>query len=155
VSKLTTSLEFMMANLNVSSQEELFDAICRMAEETGFVLPGFCRELTAREKEFPTGLQTPIPIAIPHVGTSCVKSFFSLATLKQPILFNNMADPEESLPVRIVFLFGIVDPSEQVNILRKLSEIFQKKETLEAISKAKSNIELMEIMNHELKGYIA
>ena len=57
--------------------------------------------------------------------------------------------------MKIVFLFGIVDPSEQVHILRKISEIFQKKEILEAISAAEKDMDLMDIMKKELEDLIA
>lgn len=155
MNKLTTSLEFMMANLEVRNHCELFSVICEKAIEKGYILSDFCGDLIEREKIYPTGLETVIPIAIPHVGTNCVQSFFSLATLKDPIEFNNMADPDETLSVKIVFLFGIVDPSEQVDILRKLSEIFQKKEILEAISAAEKDMDLMDIMKRELEDFIA
>ena len=73
--------------------------------------PVFVTALLEREKEYPTGLPTGVPIAIPHIHDGCLRSFFSMAVLDTPVAFGCMGDPDETVETRLVFLFGITDPS--------------------------------------------
>ena len=48
-----------------------------------------------------------------------------MAVLDTPVAFGCMGDPDETVETRLVFLFGITDPSYQTAVLRKFSNIFQ------------------------------
>lgn len=125
----------VMPQTEITDKTVLLRALCAKAEQNGFVSAAFANALKKREAEFPTGLETPIPIALPHVGVECYKSFMGVATLEKPMLFESMSGGDP-VAVRIVFLFGIVDPAEQVVILRKFSRLFQDRDFLERLSGA-------------------
>lgn len=131
--KMQMSEKLSFINRTYASKEEAIGAVCDMAESLGYVTGDFKSDLFAREKEFPTGLQTAIPLAMPHVGTNCDTSFMSLTTLVEPIEFGYMDGTEGTLPVEIMFVFGIVDPAEQVEVLKKLTAMFQDPSALESI----------------------
>jgi Phosphotransferase system mannitol/fructose-specific IIA domain (Ntr-type) len=152
--KLNTTSELMFLQVSEESKENLICKICSRAEEKGYVTSKFAEDLLSREAEFPTGLNTPVPIAIPHIGTNCNKSFFSFATLKKPIDFENMDGSEGMVPVRIVFLFGIVEPEEQVGVLTKISKLFQDKDFLEKIYESLNPNEALKIVKDILGGMV-
>jgi len=136
MSKLITTSELIFLQVSEESKEDLLHKICSKVEEKGYITTEFAEDLIRREIEFPTGLDTPIPIAIPHIGTNCRDSFFSMTTLKDPVEFENMDGSETMIPARIVFLFGIVEPEEQVKVLRKLSAMFRNRSFLDSLYKS-------------------
>jgi len=80
----------------------------------------------------PTGLPTkPFCIAFPHADADGVsRSALGVAVLHEPVKFQNMADPEESLDVMLVFMLANRDPEEQIQTLRNLAVLFGQPEKL-------------------------
>ena len=78
-------------------------------------------------KEYPTGLpSTPPGIAIPHANYEMVnKTTLAIATLKDPVLFHNMENNNEQLPIQIVIMMAIGEPHGQVEMLQKLLESYK------------------------------
>jgi len=50
--------------------------------------------------------------------------------MRQPVKFQNMADPDESLDVMLVFMLANRDPQEQIQTLRNLAVLFGQPEKL-------------------------
>ena len=86
----------------------------------------------ARELNHPTGLPTrPFSIAFPHADAIGVnRSALGVAVLRQPVTFQNMADPDEGLDVMLVFMLANRDPEEQIQTLRNLAVLFGQPEKL-------------------------
>jgi PTS system galactitol-specific IIA component len=143
---LKTSDEIIFPALQAENKEQIFKRLCDTALEKGYVEDGFFEDLVAREKDFPTGLATNIPISIAHVGTHCLESFIAIATLERPVEFENMDGSEEKLQVKIVFIFGLVQLEEQTAVLRKLSVLFQNHEFLEQIYSSQTSKALLKVM---------
>ncbi len=95
----------------VNSTSELFGLFYKNLFEKCFVKEGFYRALTEREKSYPTGLDTGnIKIAIPHTDFNMIlREGMAVAVLKNPVLFGEMGDPDNSLRINIVFLLLIKD----------------------------------------------
>jgi PTS system galactitol-specific IIA component len=116
----------------------------------GFVEPGFTDAVISREKQYPTGLPTKIPVALCHVEAEFVKeTALAVATLESPVSFNNMGDPKSELQVKLVFLLTIVDPKKQVQYLRKMMGLF-KDETLSYLEKAQSKKDVISLLKNLL-----
>jgi PTS system galactitol-specific IIA component len=79
-----------------------------------------------REMEHPTGLPTtPFAIAFPHADAEGVhQSALAVATLRNPIQFKNMGDPDETLDVFLVLMLANKNPEEQIQTLRNLALLF-------------------------------
>jgi PTS system galactitol-specific IIA component len=58
------------------------------------------------------------------------QSSLAVALMNQPVKFQNMADPDESLDVRMVFMLANRNPEEQVQTLRNLAMLFGQPEKL-------------------------
>jgi len=52
------------------------------------------------------------------------------AVMRQPVTFQNMADPDEGLDVMLVFMLANRDPEEQIQTLRNLAVLFGQPEKL-------------------------
>jgi len=137
-------------NFDASNKEDVIKLLSGKMKKMGFVGSGFEEAVLQREKDYPTGLPTKIPVALCHVEAEYVnQTAMALATLSNPVKFHNMGDPKSELSVEIVFLLTILDPKKQVVYLRKMMEIF-KDNTLDNIKKANSKEEIIRILVDKL-----
>lgn len=127
------------------SKEEAIKAVSQAAVREGYVLPGFEEDLLKREKSYPTGMDTTVPSAMPHVGTSCVTSFLSLTTLSEPLEFGRMGG-EGTILVELMFVFGVIDPDEEKDMFMRFVEVLQDRDTLERLKAANSDPEACTMM---------
>lgn len=128
---LYTDSDLALINLETESRDDVIERLGRLALAKGLVSEEFVSNVLRREQEFPTGLDTVVPVAIPHIGEGCHRSFLAVATLKSPVLFGAMDGSEREIGVRIVFLFGITNPQEQVEVLKRFVAVFQERGSLE------------------------
>jgi len=111
----------------------------------GYVKSAFEQHCIEREKIFPTGLNTEIPIAIPHTEAEFVnESSICFLRLLKPIPFRSMEDPSQFIEVQYVLNLAISDGKKQVSMLAKVIETFQNVKLLDEL--AKQNIDNFEIM---------
>jgi len=119
--------ELVFVGLRVGSREEALSFLSRRMLEAGLVSPGFPAALLEREKAFPTGLQfAEAALALPHTETRYVlQPALAVAALAEPVEFLAMGAPEQSLPVRVIFLPAVLHPDWQVRWLSRLVALFQ------------------------------
>lgn len=112
-------------NIEVDNEPDLFAYAAKKLLAKGLVKPGYAAALTKREKEFPTGLMTKnFNIAIPHADPENVNApFIYILRLTKPIVVEQMAD-REKIKVKDVFILGIKDGREQVDVLAALMNLF-------------------------------
>lgn len=107
----------------------------------GYVKDTFVDAAIAREKKLPTGLPLggEINAAIPHTDVIHVlKPGVALATLKRPVVFKNMIQPDEDVSVRLVFLLSLEQPKSQIEMLQEIAGVLQRPETVEKLITANS-----------------
>ena len=144
--EMVISEQLAEIDFEAKDKEEVIKLLSGKMDKMGYVEAGFEEAVLAREREYPTGLPTKIPVALCHVEAEYVnRTALAIATLKKPVEFHNMGDPKMVLPVEIVFLLTIVDPKEQVIYLRKMMEIF-KDGTLLKMKDAQSKKEIVSIL---------
>lgn len=119
-------------DLQANDAKEVIGSLAERLHEQGLVAAEYGAQTWAREELHPTGLPTkPFCIAFPHADAEGVhRSALAVALMSQPVKFQNMADPEESLDVRIVFMLANRNPEEQVQTLRNLAMLFGQPEKL-------------------------
>ena len=138
--------------LEAADNEEVIRLLSGKLDGCGYVEDGFAEAVLARERQYPTGLPTKIPVALCHVEAEFVKqTCMAVATLKKPVEFRNMGDPQSILDVEIVFLLTILDPKKQVFYLRKIMDLF-KDETLPNLKKAQSKKEVVSILAEKINN---
>jgi len=126
------------------NSDDVINELSARARDKGFVDETFAGNVINREREYPTGLPTGVPIAIPHIHEGCLESFFAMALPVKPVPFFNMGDSNEQLMAEMVFLFGITDPGEQTAVLKKFAKTFQHTETLKDFQNSASPEEIAE-----------
>ncbi len=152
--KMRTNKDLMLLNQTFETSAEAIETLARLAQKQGFVEEEFVEKVLAREKEYPTGLEMPIPLAIPHIADGCKECFVAVATLQSSVIFKSMDLSGDDIPVQIVFLFGILDPKSQLAVLRKFAATFSNKAAVERLLAADGEEALLSELDAVLEGLL-
>ncbi|HHW17294.1 MAG TPA: PTS sugar transporter subunit IIA [Firmicutes bacterium] len=116
----------------------------------GYVKETYPDAVISREKEFPTGLPTNGPgVAIPHCDPShVIKPAIAVATLAHPVPFGLMGGKQATVPVDIIMMLAINDPSTQIDILRQVSLMVQNPRILNSLKSATCQREVIKILKN-------
>ena len=119
-------------DLQAKDAKEVIDLLAGKMHAQGLVAAVYGAQTWERETIHPTGLPTnPFCIAFPHADAEGVsRSALGVAVLREPVTFQNMADPDEGLDVVLVFMLANRDPEEQIQALRNLAVLFGQPEKL-------------------------
>jgi len=107
----------------------------------GYVKDTFVDAAWAREQELPTGLPLggEINAAIPHTDVVHVlKPGVAMATLKRPVVFKNMIQPDEDVKVSLVFMLSLEKPKSQIEMLQEIAKVLQNPVTVSRLMAANS-----------------
>ncbi|WP_429973937.1 PTS sugar transporter subunit IIA [Enterococcus sp. AZ163] len=116
----------------------------------GMVEDCYGKSVLEREREFPTGVPTPVPIAIPHSERSQVfKAGIGVAVLKNSAKFASMEDPNLFLEVKVVFMLAASLNDEHLYMIKDIMEIIQDTQVVQQLLAAKSPEEVESIMHYE------
>ncbi len=148
--KMKVNEKLMFIGQDFTTRQQVIGEACDVAYDLGYITEEFKTEILQREEIFPTGLNTPIPIAIPHIGVHCKHSFLAVVTTKTPISYLYMDSTEGILPVEISFVFGIVNPTDQLEVLRKMTAFFRDGDQLQGLRDAKTPQEGISILEQYL-----
>ncbi len=119
-------------DLQAKDSKEVIEILAGSMHAQGLVSAEYGVQTWTREMDHPTGLPTkPFCIAFPHADAAGVnRSALGVAIMQHPVTFQNMADPDESLDVMLVFMLANRDPEEQIQTLRNLAVLFGQSEKL-------------------------
>ena len=131
----------IVLGVKASSNEEVIRSLASRLEALGYVKASYADAVVAREKVMPTGL--PLGgannVAVPHTDPQhVIRPGLALATLDEPVQFSNMEDPDDRIPVGIVFLMALNDKDKQVEMLQEIVETIQSPESIAALIAANS-----------------
>ncbi|MCB5222736.1 PTS sugar transporter subunit IIA [Lactiplantibacillus pentosus] len=151
-SELTLSKMLFFPKLEYSNSEGVLKYMADALIAQHFVKKEYEPALLKRESEYPTGLPVSSPgIAIPHSDFKLVnKTTIAVATLQKPVLFHNMENTHQTLPVQIIIMMAIGEPHGQVTMLQKIVGVIQDNELRNQVIDAKTNEELYELLAPKL-----
>lgn len=133
-------LEIVVIDGEAKTWEEAIHLTAGALLEKGYVMDTFEENCVKREKVFPTGLNTELPIAIPHTESEYVlKSAICFLRLKHPVTFVNMESDPETVEANYVLNLAIKEKEKQVPMLAKVIEVFQDGEFLKSMQKLEMN----------------
>jgi PTS system galactitol-specific IIA component len=119
-----------MSRSNSTTKREIVHELVTSLNQMGYVKTSYEEAIFKREADFPTGLilDGDYNVAIPHAETEHVlKPAIHLAVLNSPVIWENMEDPDEKIPVHLVFLLCIKKPELVVPNLKALADnVFSK-----------------------------
>ena len=119
----------------VEGQAKTWEEAIELCGETllknGYVEEGFSSACIEREKEFPTGLCSEIPVAIPHCKSDAIKkNGVCYLRLKEPVVFHRMDDDEETISTRNIFNIAIKGTEDHLEFLQQMMGVVMNKELL-------------------------
>jgi PTS system galactitol-specific IIA component len=125
--------DLVLLDIEAGSDTEVINLLADKLHACGLVSADYGRLTCEREEQHPTGLPTkPYCIAIPHADPGGVtKSSLAFASLKNPVKFKSMEDPDISLDVHLVIMLANNSPEEQIQTLRNLALLFSNSEKIE------------------------
>lgn len=92
----------------------------------GCVKNSFFNACIEREKVYPTGLDTEMPVAIPHTDAIHVISpAICVLVLKKPVIFSRMDDERESVEAQFVFNMALNKCDDQIVMLQQIIGVVQ------------------------------
>lgn len=134
---LALSPELTVLDLAADRPEEVLRALGGSAEASGHAAAGFTDALLARERTAPTGLPTPVPVAIPHVAPEAVRrAGIGLVRLARAVAWPEMGAAGRSVDARAVLLLLVADGAEQVDVLSRLMQVLQGAEWFDELAGA-------------------
>lgn len=143
--------DIIMTNLAADTREDVIRAVTAKMKEKGYVGDGYCSAVLEREESYPTGLPSEgVMTAVPHAFCGEVyRTGVGIASLVKPVLFKNTVDPEEELPVELVFVMAN-ESGEDAHLgdLQELMAVFSKKQLLLDLKHAKSPSEFAKIFSN-------
>ena len=151
---MRTNESLLLLDQTFADCAQVIDALAGLAKGQGLVEDPFLEKIQQREIEYPTGLAMPIPLAIPHISDGCLQPFVSIATLKNPVIFKSMDHSGDDIPVEIVFLFGIINPQDQLPVLRQFAKSFSKREAVEKLLAAPTPAAFLTELDQMLEGLL-
>lgn len=139
----------IMLNVEATEKEEVITLMAKKLISEGYVKSSYLNAILQREKEYPTGLPTNgVGVAIPHTDIEhVIKPGIAVATLKNPVRFNVMGNPDEEVDVKLIFMLAITEPKGQIDLLKKLVSVFQNRQLLMELCNIKSEEECAKILN--------
>ena len=146
-----------MCLLTANDQADLLSQMTKRLVDNGYVTDGFLQDLLEREKVYPTGLQidgVPYAFAIPHANSSCVlMDSICIATLKNPVSFKRMDDPDLSIDVSIVFMLANKNSKKHIELLSTIVHLFQNKAFSKRLMSSKGFEELATSIESEVEEF--
>lgn len=133
---------------NFTSQAELFQQVSQKALDLKWVREDFLERITAREQNFPTGIQLMnLGAAIPHTDAECVlEEFVAVVTLQEPVVFYSMEDNTKQVKAQIIFVLGLNQPHAQLEMLQSLMGLLQNESVLSELLLATTENEFIQVI---------
>lgn len=147
--------EAIAIKVDAASSEEVIRLLAGRLEKLGYVRPSFAEAVLAREARMPTGLPMgrDSNVAVPHTDPEhVVKPGIALATLARPVDFANMEDPDEAVPVGLVFMLALNDKDRQIEMLQQIMLTIQNEDLSNRLLAAASPDEVLLLLNGAQQG---
>lgn len=128
--------ELILLVVEAADSEEALRIVAQGFVDSGYAKDTYPGAIVDRERVFATGLPAPaFDIAIPHCDSEhVIKPGVGIATLKDPVAFHMMGDPETILHPKVLFMLALTEPHGQLEMLQKLIGVIQDAELLEKIA---------------------
>ena len=127
--------------MDAKDSTEVIQTLGEKLLTAGFVKDSFVAAALSRESELPTGLPlgAAYNAAIPHTDVEhVIQPALAIATLKTPVAFRNMVDPDDNVQVQLVILMALDQPKAQVEMLQEIATVLQDSATIEGLVQASS-----------------
>ncbi|MCD8091209.1 MAG: PTS sugar transporter subunit IIA [Clostridiales bacterium] len=131
-----TKTVFLSAEGSAENSDEAIRLCGRYMMESGSIVgEDFTNACIEREKEYPTGLPTEVPVAMPHGNAEGIrKNCVCFLRLDKPVRFQRMDDSDEYIDTKLIFNIAIIQPNEHMEFLKKFMKFVMDEEILKKCS---------------------
>jgi PTS system galactitol-specific IIA component len=125
---------------DVKSSEDAIRILADELYQRGYVKDAFKDAVLARERSFPTGIPTEIPVALPHADAEYSElPAIALGVLAEPVSFGLMGgDDDETVETRLIFMISLPEPKDQMLMIQRLVKLFREKDCLVGLHNTES-----------------
>lgn len=142
--------EAIVLGLDATESSDVIEALGDILNRLGYVRDDFVRATLERESRDPTGIPLGgrVNAALPHVDIEYViHPAVAMATLKEPIQFQQMVETAETVDVQLVIMLALDKPKSQIEMLRQVSEILQSEDRVDALMRCQSPDEVLKLVS--------
>lgn len=123
---------YLVIHGTANNREEAIRMCGDALHKEGLVGEQFGNLCVMREREFPTGLPTVIPTAIPHVkDDGILENSICFLKLENPVSFKRMDDDSMQIETDMIFNLAIKNPNEHLEALKNMMAFLDNEEALE------------------------
>ncbi len=127
---MASKTEFLAAEGSAGDWEEAIRLCGKHIVEAGYADQRFVEECVAREREYPTGLPSDVPVAMPHCKSEGIKkNCVCFMKLDSPVEFRRMDDDSQTIKTRIVLNLALKS-DDHLQFLQKLIGLVMDSETV-------------------------
>lgn len=121
--------------VDIDTASGVIGLLAARLEALGKVRSSYAGAVIERERTMPTGLPLGrINVAVPHTDSDhVIAPALAVATLRKPVPFGSMDDPEEMIPVRVVVAMALTDKNAQLAMLQRIASFIQNEDALTAL----------------------
>ena len=131
----------LLLGIEAQSAEQAIRLLAGRLEALGYVKPSYADAVVKREATMPTGLPLgqALNVAIPHTDPEhVIRPGVALGVLSAPVHFANMEEPDEMVPVGVVFLLAIDDRDKQIDMLQEIMAAIQDPAKVARLARART-----------------
>lgn len=131
--------------------QELFCRIGGVLEDQGYVLPGYSKKLEEHEQTFGSGIEMPIPVAVPHTEASYTKTPALAVVVTRYAIPIRLIGSHRVLPVNLA-LFPLLEPenSEMGMAFYSVISKLRNKKLAVNLRSCKSSEEILQFISRNL-----
>lgn len=119
-----------------ATSEEAIRLCAAALEARGIVGPGYAEDCLAREAEYPTGVISEVPVAIPHCRSEAILgNGLCYLRLSSPVDFRRMDDDAEAVGVRSIFNFAVGE-GDHLTVLSRTMQLVANAEAMRRVEAA-------------------
>lgn len=122
----------IMLKQDINTRDEALKLLSDQFMSKDLVTSDFYQAIVEREKVTPTGIQLlNVGVAIPHTDSDkVIKPQLGFMSLKNPVEFDDMVMPDQTVKVSLIFMLALKGSGSQVKMLQNLVEVFQDEELI-------------------------
>lgn len=119
---ISTMRALVAPHLEASDQVDALEQLADMLYEQGCVTASYKEAVQLREQQFPTALAYPhVGVALPHTDAVHTRQAAVLcARCTPPVMMHAMDDATQLVPVELICMLAIDDPSQHLEVLARL-----------------------------------
>lgn len=143
VEEASQEVSTIIAVADIDDRWALLRRAASILVKKGYVSPAYLEALIEREKRYPTGLRIndTLSVALPHTHVMyTIKPVVFVILLKNPVRFNRMDSPNESVYVNALMIVALKNLDRSAKILRKIGDLLAKDSFSKAVQEGRAEL---------------